>query len=108
MKIRHRVESDEWTLEGRNITESDSFETIRKTIEKAPIIVEHWFYRASTSPDRFVFEDFDDFMNYLNSKAAAGDDIYVWNFSEVCKYENTIAQGKCPADDGCTPRKGAY
>lgn len=108
MKVRYRVESDGWTSEGRKITTKENLEAICQASEQAPIIVEHWFYRASSSPDRFVFEDFDTFMNYLNSKACAGDAIYVWNYSEVCKDDNTVAYGKCPDDDGCVPRKGAY
>ncbi len=55
-----------------------------------------------------VFDDFDNFIEYLNTKAFAGDAIHIWNFSEVCKDDNTITNGKCPAEDGRIPKKGAY
>lgn len=108
MKTRFRVASDAWTTEGRKLTTAENLETIRQMLEAAPIIVEHWFYRGSSSPDRFVFDDYENFIEYLSSKAWAGDSIYSWNFSEVCQDENTIAQGKCPAEDGCVPKRGAY
>ncbi len=108
MKISYRVESDEWTTEGDKITSEENLQAIRHTVESAPIIVEHWVYRGSTSPHRFIFEDFEEFTEYLNRDACAGDLFYVWNYGEVCKDEKAVAHGKCPADDGCIPRKGAY
>lgn len=103
-----QVESDEWTVGGRNITSPESLEIVRQTLEEAPIIMEHWFFYGSSSPDRLVFDDFDNFIEYLNTKAFAGDAIHIWNFSEVCKDDNTITNGKCPAEDGRIPKKGAY
>ena len=109
MKARWRVEADEWTTEGRKITSEENLEIIRKTFEdEGPIIVEHRFYRGSSAPDRMLFEYFDDFMAYLNSKASAGDSIWVWSYFQICREDNIIAQGKCPDEDGCVPRKGAY
>ncbi len=105
MKIRYRVESDDWTTEGDKITGEENLQAIRHAVEGAPIIVEHWLYRASTSPSRLVFEEFEE---YLDSHACAGDLLYVWNYAEVCKDEKAVAHGKCPADDGCVPRTGAY
>lgn len=107
-EIRWRSETDEWAAEGPKITSPENLEAIRQTLEEAPIIIEHWFYYGSSSPNRLVFEDFDDLMDYLSQKAFAGDAIYVWNFSEVCKGDNAVANGKCPAEDGCVPKKGAY
>lgn len=108
MKIRYRVESDEWTTEGAKLTAEENLRAIRHAVERAPIIVEHRIYRGSTSPYRLIFEDFKEFTDHLNNNACAGDSFYVWNYDEVCKIENVVAQGKCPADDGCIPLKGAY
>lgn len=108
MKIRYRIESDGWKDEGRKITSEDNLTAIRQNVACSPIIVEHWFYRASTSPRRSIFEEFEEFTVYLEHEACAGDVIYVWNYEEICNIESTIAQGKCPADDGCIPTKGAY
>ena len=107
-RTKWRSENDDWMQEGRKIASPENLEIIRQTLEKAPIIVEHRFYRGSSSPDRFVFDDFDDFMEYLNTKAFAGDAIYIWNFSDLCRDDNSIANGKCPAEDGRVPKKGTY
>lgn len=53
-------------------------------------------------------DDYDDFIEYLQQNASAGDAIHVWSFSMVCRDDNAIASGKCPAEDRCVPRKGAY
>jgi hypothetical protein len=79
MKIRY--EPDEWTPDGQKILSDENLEIIRKTLEdEGPIIVEHRFYRGSRSPDRFVFEDLDEFVEYVNSKARPGDAFYIWSF----------------------------
>ncbi len=109
MKARWRVEADEWTTEGRKITSDENLEIIRKTLEEeGPVIVEHRFYRGSSSPDRLIFEDFEDLMAYLNTKVWGGDSIWIWSYAAVCGDNNAIAQGKCPDEDGCVPNKGAY
>jgi hypothetical protein len=68
MKVR--VEADEWSPDGRKILSAENIEAIRKALEdEGPIIVEHWHYYGSRSPDRFVFDDLDDFMEYVQGKA---------------------------------------
>ena len=109
MKTRFRSEADDWNLNGRKITSSENLEVIRKTLEdEGPIIVEHWFYRGSSAPDRFVFDEYDEFIAYLEEHAAAGDAIHVWSFAALCKDGNTIANGKCPDEEGLVPKRGAY
>ena len=109
MKTRWRSESDEWSATGKKIDSSENLELIRKVLkDEGPIVVEHWYYRGATAPDRHVFEDFDEFVKYLNQKTAAGDAIHVWNFSRVCTNENELASGKCPDENGEVPRRGAY
>ena len=108
MKTRDRVETDEWTTEGDKITSEENWEIIRQKLERGSIIVEHWFYRGASCPVLLTFDDFQEFETYLNDETRAGDIIRVWSFGEVCNAENMAAHGKCPADDGCVPRKGAY
>ena len=109
MKVRFFSEKDNWTADGAKITSPDNLENIRRVLEgEAPIIVEHWFYRGSSAPDRMVFDDFDDFMDYLKKNASAGDALNVWNFGKACKEKNRLAHGKCPDDQDQVPQKGAY
>lgn len=109
MKIRFFNETDEWTTDGSRITDPQHLDTIRKTLEDVgPVIVEHWFYRGATAPERFVFDEFEDFTTYLDMRACAGDAIDVWSFSALCKMDNRLAGGKCPDDAGRVPKRGAY
>jgi hypothetical protein len=109
MRIYVRPESDEWTREGRKITDAEKLEAIRRTLDEiGPVIVEHWFYRGSRAPERLVFDDYEDFQKLLETGCRAGDKLYVWSFAQVCRHDNTLADGKCPDDDGFVPRKGAY
>jgi len=107
MKVR--CEADGWTSNDRKILSADNLEIIRKTLEdEGPIILEHWYYYGSRSPDRFIFDDIDVFIEYVQSKAGIGDALHVWSFAAACKNENTIVSGKFPDEDGCVPTKGAY
>lgn len=107
MKVR--IETDEWTPDGRKILSPENLAAIRATLDKeGPIIVEHWFYYGSRAPDRFILEDCDDFVEYVQTNSRIGDAFHVWSFFAVCKDETEIASGKVPDEDGCVPRKGAY
>jgi hypothetical protein len=107
MKVR--IETDEWTSDGRKILSPENLAAIRDALEnEGPIIVEHWFYYGSRAPDRFIFEDLDDFVEHVKTQSRIGDAFHVWSFFSVCKNENEIAAGKFPDADGCVPRKGAY
>jgi hypothetical protein len=109
MKTRFRSEADDWTVDGRKITASEVLEAVRQCLEnEGPIIVEHWYYRGSSAPDRSVFDDYEVFVEYLNTHAHAGDAIHVWSFAAVCRNDNELASGKCPDEDGLVPRQGAY
>ena len=109
MKTRFFCEADEWVTDGVKITAPETLQAIRKVLEdEGPIVVEHWFYRGASAPDRIVFDDFDDFMEYLDSRASAGDAINVWSFAETCTQKNRLAHGKCSDHQGRVPKKGAY
>ena len=109
MKTRFRSEADGWTADGRKINSPEALEVIQRCLDKeGSVIIEHWFYRGSSAPNRAVFDDFEELMAYLNEHAYAGDSIYVWSFSAVCLDDNTLASGKCPDEDGLVPLRGAY
>ena len=109
MRIRFFSEADEWTTDGPKIDSGENLEVIRRVLEtRGPIIVKHWFYRGSSRPDYIAFDEFDEFEQYLNTKASAGDAIDVWNFADMHTEQNRLVFGKCPDDQGRVPRKGAY
>jgi hypothetical protein len=109
MKTRFRREEDGWTADGRKISDPETLDAIRRCLEaEGPIIVEHWFYRGSCAPDRLVFDGYEEFVEYLESRTYAGDAIHVWSFAAACRDDNELASGKCPDEDGRVPRRGAY
>ena len=109
MKVGFFSDKDEWTVDAAKITSPENLANIRKVLEdEPPAIVEHWFYRRASSPERYVFDEFDDFMSYLKENACAGDIINVWNFGNTCTDQNMLAYGKCPDDQDRVPKKGAY
>ena len=101
-------EVDEWSETGNNILAHETLEAIRLTLEETPIILEHWFYRGARSPERFVFEDFEDLLSYLKLNGRPGDAFYLWDYAAVCRRENILMNGKYPDDKGRVPKKGAY
>jgi hypothetical protein len=108
-KPGHRVEADRWTYDGEKISAPEKLETIKLVLEKdGPVLVEHKFLRGSRAPHTAVFDDFDEFMEYLTVNARAGDKISVWNVWPFMRDTAPLAFGKCPADDGFVPKGGAY
>lgn len=108
MRTRFRAESDNWTQKGSKITDPIKLAAMRRTLEEGPIIVEHWFYRGGSAPERLVFEAFDEFTAWLEMHTYAGDAIDVWSWAAVCRKDTTLAEGKCPDDQGLVPEDGAY
>ena len=109
MKSRFRNDADDWNPDGSKITSPEKLQAIKDTLEdNGPVIVEHWHYRGGCSPDRFIFEDYDEFLTWLQERTFAGDAVDVWSWETVCKWEQRLAEGKCPDDQGHVPRGGAY
>lgn len=103
------VESDGWTVNGAKITDSHGLEAIRSTIgRRGPLILEHKFYRAATGPKYSLFDEFDEFIEYLAREPKVGDMLTAWMLCDVCRDDNTVAAGKYPDDDGRVPEGGAY
>ncbi len=67
---RWRSEQHRWSTSGSKITSPENLEAIRDAIENRDvIIVEHWFFCGASAPDRMVFDDFDDFVDYIQNKS---------------------------------------
>ena len=105
-----RVEIDEWSTDGKKITDPMCIAAIREVLNNhhGPVLIEHSYLRGARSPDHFVFHCFEDLMEYLGENARAGDDIRVWNLESFVRDTQPIAHGKCPDSDGAVPRKGPY
>lgn len=103
------IDGNEWTTEGRNILSPNRLAALRNELENVgPVIMEHWFYYGSRSPDRIVFEEYQDIEKYLSEQVRPGDALYFWSFAKTCCDHNTLVDGKIPDKQGRTPKGGAY
>ena len=101
-----RVESDHWGA-GPNILDAQTLTALRSALEETALIVEHRFYRGSRSPERRVFDDFDELAKYLRA-ARPGDSFWIWRYDSLCRDENALVHAKRPDVDGTVPGGGAY
>jgi hypothetical protein len=104
-----RSEDHDWSSDGEKISDESKLAIIKRVLdETGPILVEHWFYCGGRSPDKLVFDDYDSFIEYLQQHAKAGDAIHIWDLDPLLRDDNELVHGKCPAEDGTVPRRGAY
>jgi hypothetical protein len=108
MERRMIVEEDGWSFDIDSMSSADNLEKIRAVLEREPLIVEHRFYRGSSAPDRLVFDDYQVFLTYLNTRARPGDHFLTWGYLGLCRDDNTLVNGKYPDRHGRTPQRGAY
>lgn len=98
-----------WVSDGKHINSHENLQKIQHILEEVgAIIVEHWYLSGASAPGRFIFENYEDFTEYLMENAFAGDSIHVWSMYDVCNDDNQLAYGKCPDENGQTPEGGAY
>ena len=100
--------ADGWSVGGRNILAPHNLKILRDCLENGPVILEHRFYYRGRSPDRRVFDDFEDLELYLNEQAAPGDAFWVWDYEALCRNDNFLVMGKKPDEEGRVPETGAY
>src|SRR4051794_8041044 len=106
-KPGNRTEVDEWTCYGERISDPEKLDAIKKTLEKSgPVVVRHCVLRGGTAPHTLVFDDYEEFVEYLVGAARAGDKICVWSLWPFMRDTPPLAHGKCPDDDGAVPKLG--
>ena len=102
-----RPEQDGWTAEGPKIT--DKLEDVKRIFEdEGPIVVIHRLYRGMSAPDRYVFEYYEHFEEWLLGKTFAGDVIEIWSLWRIEETMPPHVDGKVPDDLGEVPTRGAY
>lgn len=101
-------EDDDWSKDGVNISSLDILAKVQTILEQGPVILEHWFYRGSRAPSRLIFDEYEDFLNYLTSEARPGDQFLAWDYAALCKDDNTVVSAKYPDASGRTRRRGPY
>jgi hypothetical protein len=101
-------EPDDWSVEEQKINSREQLAKVAAAIEKSVVIVEHRHYRGSSAPNRLFFEEYDEFIDYLQKHGCEGDAFRIWSFDDVCCESNVVVEGKYPDSKGRVPRKGAY
>lgn len=76
--------------------------------DQGPILVRQWFYRGASGPEYLVFDDLDEFVQFLEERTWAGDAIEVWSVRDVRTSERRIVEGKYADDNWEVPKGGAY
>ena len=106
----HRYEPDNWSGDGEIFTSRSKMDRLQAYLEQGKVLVaEHWHYRGARAPNRLLIEEVDDFIEYLEKEAIAGDIIEVFDLSEVWRNKgDAVLSGKCPDENGEVPEKGAY
>jgi hypothetical protein len=98
-----------WTTDAPRINDPETLARFKKMLEiETPLIIEHKFYRGGRGPHYFVADDYEDLLEYLQTKTRPGDKFTVWHFSQCCRDDNVLVSGKYPDDDGKVPLGGPY
>jgi hypothetical protein len=100
--------ADHWTLSGKNILAPHNLAIIREQLQRGVVILEHRFYNGARSPDRLVFDDFEELEAYIQHKAGPGDSFWIWDYDALCRDDNYLVTGKKPDAEGRVPEGGAY
>jgi len=100
---------DQWSSSEENLLSHRITEEIRRVLRDiGPLIVEHRLYRGSSGPRRLIFEEYEDFTEYMSKKAHPGDHFLLWNYSALCRGDNAQVRAKYPDPLGRIPLGGAY
>lgn len=97
--------AENWTKTGENILSEEIQRKIQHYLgEVGFLIVLHRHFCGAKGPTRLVFDDYDEFREYLATNARPGDMILIWPFPEG----DPAFEGKYPNEKGEIPIKGAY
>src|SRR5215813_2990411 len=107
MKARWITEEDDWGP-GPNILGQETLDRLRNAIRDTVLIVEHWFFRGSRSPERLIFDTFENLHEYLTRDWHPGDAFHVWRFDTSCPDGSELAYGRLPDERGRVPKGGPY
>ena len=98
----------QWGNEAPNVLAPERLAAIRRAFQGSSVMVEHRFLFGGRRPDSIVFDDYDDFDEYLRTKVNPGDDLWFWRYNDLCWDGNAVTHGKYPNAEGEVPTGGAY
>jgi len=99
---------DDWSEVGANILAPELLAKVRDILEREPIVLEHRLYAGSSAPLMLIFDDYEEFVLHLESRARPGDRLLIWGYSGLCRDDNIAVDAKYPDAEGRTPRGGSY
>jgi hypothetical protein len=99
---------DDWSEAGANILAPELLAKVQDILDREPIILEHRLYAGSSAPLRLIFDEYEDFLHHLKSRARPGDHLLIWGYSNLCRDDNIAVDAKYPDSAGRPPRGGSY
>jgi hypothetical protein len=97
-----------WGSEAPNILAPERIAAIKQAFEGSSLIVAHYFLFGGRAPDSMIFEDYEDFEEYLRTEVRPGDNLCFWRYNDLCRDDNLVTYGKYPNAEGQVPTGGAY
>jgi hypothetical protein len=98
----------EWTSDGPSIVAPENLQKIRDALDAGYIVLEHMHYFGGRSLDKMFVEDFEDFMDYVNTKAKPGDQFVIYAMEKLFDNKLYTLKAKYPDAKGRVPVGGAY
>ena len=99
---------DDWSEAGNDILAPELLAKVREFSEREPIILEHRMYAGSSAPLMLIFDEYEDFIGHLGTRARPGDHLLFWGYSGLCRDDNIAVDAKYPDAAGRTPHGGSY
>ena len=81
---------------------------IQQAFVGSSLIVAHRFLFGGRAPECRVFDDYEDFMDYVAEFVRDGDALEFWRYNDVCREDNAVLYAKKPDADGNVFQGGAY
>jgi hypothetical protein len=97
-----------WGNDAPSVLAPERLAAIKRAFDGSSLIVEHRFLFGGRAPDSLVFEDFEDFEEYLRTKVSPGDALWFRRYHDLCRDDNAITHGKYPNAEGQTLTGGSY
>jgi hypothetical protein len=104
----HTPHKFEWGSESPSVLAPERLAAIKSAFDGSSMIVAHHFLFGGRAPDSFVFDDYEDFEEYLRANVRPGDRLRFWRYNDLCRDDNAVTYGYYPNAEGQTPTGGAY
>lgn len=86
--------SPHWTKERPNILSAEVSAKLKRAFQRGIVFGYHSFYYGGRSLDKWAFKTFEDFTDYVRSRAKPGDLFTVWSVPELLERNLHLFSGR--------------